>query len=68
MTQEEYVLFALSLAQKANSKDIKGNPFVGAIVVDENLVCCSSFPYLVIFSDALCLLFLLLVIYKIPQQ
>ena len=35
MTQEEYVLFALSLAQKANSKDIKGNPFVGAIVVDE---------------------------------
>ena len=35
MTQEEYVLFALSLAQKANSKDIKGNPFVGAVVVDE---------------------------------
>ncbi len=35
MTQEEYILFALSLAQKANSKDIKGNPFVGAIVVDE---------------------------------
>ena len=35
MTQEEYVLFALSLAQKANPKDIKGNPFVGAIVVDE---------------------------------
>jgi diaminohydroxyphosphoribosylaminopyrimidine deaminase/5-amino-6-(5-phosphoribosylamino)uracil reductase len=35
MTPEEYVLFALSLAQKANSKDIKGNPFVGAVVVDE---------------------------------
>jgi len=35
MTPEEYVLFALSLAQKANHKDIKGNPFVGAIVVDE---------------------------------
>jgi diaminohydroxyphosphoribosylaminopyrimidine deaminase/5-amino-6-(5-phosphoribosylamino)uracil reductase len=35
MTQEEYVLFALSLAQKANRKDIKGNPFVGAVVVDE---------------------------------
>ena len=35
MTPEEYVLFALSLAQKANPKDIKGNPFVGAIVVDE---------------------------------
>jgi diaminohydroxyphosphoribosylaminopyrimidine deaminase/5-amino-6-(5-phosphoribosylamino)uracil reductase len=35
MTQEEYVLFALSLTQKANPKDIKGNPFVGAIIVDE---------------------------------
>jgi diaminohydroxyphosphoribosylaminopyrimidine deaminase/5-amino-6-(5-phosphoribosylamino)uracil reductase len=35
MTQEEYVLFALSLAQKANRKDIKGNPFVGAVVVNE---------------------------------
>ena len=35
MTQEEYVLFALSLAQKANKKAIGPNPFVGAIVVDE---------------------------------
>ena len=42
MTPEEYVLFALSLAQKANSKDIKGNPFVGAIVVDEKGVVIGS--------------------------
>jgi diaminohydroxyphosphoribosylaminopyrimidine deaminase/5-amino-6-(5-phosphoribosylamino)uracil reductase len=35
MTPEEYVIFASSLAKKANRKDIKGNPFVGAVVVDE---------------------------------
>jgi diaminohydroxyphosphoribosylaminopyrimidine deaminase/5-amino-6-(5-phosphoribosylamino)uracil reductase len=36
MTQEQYLLIALSLAQNANRADIKGNPFVGAIIVDEN--------------------------------
>ena len=36
MTQEQYLLSALSLAQKANRANIKGNPFVGAIVVDQN--------------------------------
>ncbi len=35
MTPEEYVLFASSLAQKANKKAIGPNPFVGAVVVDE---------------------------------
>lgn len=36
MTQEQHLIMALSLAQKANRANIKGNPFVGAIVVDEN--------------------------------
>jgi len=35
MTPEEYVLFASSLAKKANKKAIGPNPFVGAVVVDE---------------------------------
>ena len=36
MTTLEHLIEALSLAQKAERKNIKGNPFVGAIVVDEN--------------------------------
>lgn len=36
MTTLEHLIVALSLAKKAKRKDIKGNPFVGAIVVDEN--------------------------------
>lgn len=36
MTTLEHLIEALSLAKKAKRKDIKGNPFVGAIVVDEN--------------------------------
>lgn len=36
MTTLEHLIIALSLAKKAKRKDIKGNPFVGAIVVDEN--------------------------------
>ena len=35
MTTLEHLIVALSLAKKAKRKDIKGNPFVGAIVVDE---------------------------------
>ena len=35
MTTLEHLIEALSLAKKAKRKDIKGNPFVGAIVVDE---------------------------------
>jgi diaminohydroxyphosphoribosylaminopyrimidine deaminase/5-amino-6-(5-phosphoribosylamino)uracil reductase len=36
MTTLEHLIEALSLAKKAERKNIKGNPFVGAIVVDEN--------------------------------
>lgn len=36
MTTLEHLIVALSLAKKPKEKDIKGNPFVGAIVVDEN--------------------------------
>lgn len=35
MTTLEHLIEALSLAKKAERKNIKGNPFVGAIVVDE---------------------------------
>lgn len=42
MTPEEYLLSAISLAQKAKRKDIKGNPFVGAVVVDEKGVIIGS--------------------------
>jgi diaminohydroxyphosphoribosylaminopyrimidine deaminase/5-amino-6-(5-phosphoribosylamino)uracil reductase len=36
MTTLEHLIEALSLAKKAERINIKGNPFVGAIVVDEN--------------------------------
>jgi len=36
MTTLEHLIVALSLAKKAKRKDIKGNPFVGSIIVDEN--------------------------------
>ncbi len=36
MTSEDYLHIAFLLAKRANSKDIRPNPFVGAIVVDEN--------------------------------
>ena len=42
MTTLEHLIAALSLAKKAKRKDIKGNPFVGAIVVDENGVIIGS--------------------------
>jgi diaminohydroxyphosphoribosylaminopyrimidine deaminase/5-amino-6-(5-phosphoribosylamino)uracil reductase len=36
MTSEHYLHIAFLLAKKANSKDIRPNPFVGAVVVDAN--------------------------------
>ena len=36
MTSADYLHIAFLLAKRANSKDIRPNPFVGAIVVDEN--------------------------------
>ena len=42
MTTLEHLIVALSLAKKAKRKDIKGNPFVGAIVVDKNGVIIGS--------------------------
>jgi diaminohydroxyphosphoribosylaminopyrimidine deaminase/5-amino-6-(5-phosphoribosylamino)uracil reductase len=36
MTSEDYLHIAFLLAKRANSKDIRPNPFVGAIVVDAN--------------------------------
>ena len=36
MTSAEYLHMAFLLSKKANSKDIRPNPFVGAILVDQN--------------------------------
>jgi diaminohydroxyphosphoribosylaminopyrimidine deaminase/5-amino-6-(5-phosphoribosylamino)uracil reductase len=36
MTSEEYLHTAFLLAKRANSRDIRPNPFVGAIIVDQN--------------------------------
>ena len=36
MTSEEYLPTAFLLAKRANSRDIRPNPFVGAIIVDQN--------------------------------
>jgi len=36
MTSAEYLHIAFLLSKKANSKDIRPNPFVGALVVDQN--------------------------------
>jgi diaminohydroxyphosphoribosylaminopyrimidine deaminase/5-amino-6-(5-phosphoribosylamino)uracil reductase len=36
MTSEEYLHTAFLLAKRANSRDIRPNPFVGAIIVDHN--------------------------------
>ncbi len=36
MTSEDYLHIAFLLAKRANSKDIRPNPFVGAIIVAEN--------------------------------
>ena len=36
MNSEDYLHIAFLLAKRANSKDIRPNPFVGAIVVDHN--------------------------------
>lgn len=36
MNSEDYLRIAFLLAKRANSKDIRPNPFVGAIVVDHN--------------------------------
>lgn len=36
MNSVDYLLEAFLLSKKANSKDIRPNPFVGAIIVDEN--------------------------------
>jgi pyrimidine deaminase RibD-like protein len=35
MTSADYLHTAFLLAKRANSKDIRPNPFVGAIVVDD---------------------------------
>jgi diaminohydroxyphosphoribosylaminopyrimidine deaminase/5-amino-6-(5-phosphoribosylamino)uracil reductase len=36
MTSEKYLHTAFLLAKRANSRDIRPNPFVGAIIVDQN--------------------------------
>ena len=36
MTSEEYLHTTFLLAKRANSRDIRPNPFVGAIIVDQN--------------------------------